>query len=54
MPPADPRGTDPEDRNPRDPDLSRRSAERGAIGPWLIVGAMILLGFGVYVLSAVL
>lgn len=51
--PADPRGTDPEDRNPRDRDLMRRSGEGGAIGPWLVIGAIILLGLGVYVLSAV-
>lgn len=53
MPPADPRGTDPEDRDPRERGLSRRSAEGGAVSPWLVVGAIILLGLGVYVLSAV-
>ena len=54
MSPADPRGTDPEERGPRERGLSRRSAEGGAISPWLIVGVIVLLGLGVYVLSAVL
>lgn len=52
--PADPIGTDPDDRDPRERGLARRSGAGGAISPWLIIGAIILLGVGVYVVSAVL
>jgi hypothetical protein len=48
---ADPRNTDPEDRDPRERDLGRRS-DAPAISPWLIIGALLLLGAAVYVISA--
>ena len=49
----DPYGTDPDDRDPRERDLSRRS-DGPAISPWLIFGAIGLIGALVYVVSAVL
>lgn len=49
---ADPRGTDPEDQNPRERDLGRRSGAP-AVSPWLVIGVIILLGVAVYVISAV-
>ncbi|GAA0201311.1 hypothetical protein QOZ96_001627 [Brevundimonas nasdae] len=52
--PADPRGTDPDDRDPRERGLQRRSGAGGAMSPWLIILSIILLGFVVYVLSAIL
>jgi hypothetical protein len=52
--PADPRGTDPDDRSPRERDLMRRSGGGGAMSPWLIVGCIGLIGLGVYILSALL
>lgn len=51
---ADPRGTDPDDRDPRERGLQRRSGAGGAMSPWLIILSIILLGFIVYVLSAIL
>ncbi len=50
---ADPRGTDPEDRTPRERDLQRRAAGGGAMSPWLLLFGVVLLGVVVYVLSAV-
>jgi hypothetical protein len=50
---ADPAGTEPEDQDPRERDLSRRS-EAPAISPWLVIGLIALLGLGVYVISAML
>jgi hypothetical protein len=50
---ADPVGTEPDDRDPRERDLARRS-NAPAVSPWLIIGVIALLGAGVYVLSAVL
>lgn len=52
--PADPRGTDPDDRDPREAGLQRRSGAGGAMTPWLVVLGIILLGFIVYVASAIL
>ncbi|MBA4807423.1 hypothetical protein [Brevundimonas sp.] len=52
--PADPRGTDPDQRDPRERDLMRRSGAGGAMNPWLIIGVILLLGLGVYVVSALL
>jgi len=52
--PADPRGTDPDQRDPRERDLMRRSGAGGAMHPWLIIGVILLLGLGVYVVSALL
>jgi len=49
---ADPQGTDPSDQDPRERDLSRRAGGGGAMSPWLIIGCIILLGLGVYVVSA--
>ena len=51
--PADPPDTDPADRDPRDRDLERRS-ETPAISPWLIIGVILLIGAGVYAVSALL
>jgi len=51
--PADPPGTDPEDQNPRERDLSRRS-DAPAVSLWLVIGGIALLGAVVYVVSAML
>jgi len=50
---ADPQGTEPEDRSPREKDLSRRS-DTPAISPWLIIWVIAMLGVLVYVVSAIL
>ena len=50
---ADPAGTEPDDRNPREQDLSRRS-NAPAISPWLVIGVIGLIGAIVYVASAML
>lgn len=50
---ADPAGTEPEDRDPREHDLSRRSSAP-AVSPWLVIGVIALVGAAVYVGSAVL
>ncbi len=52
--PADPPGTDPDERAPSERGLERRSGAGGAMSPWLIILGIILLGFVVYVLSAIL
>ncbi len=49
---ADPRNTDPADQDPRDRGLSRRS-NAPSVGPWLVVGLILVLGAAAYVLSAV-
>ncbi|MBU3970010.1 MAG: hypothetical protein KKE42_03755 [Alphaproteobacteria bacterium] len=49
---ADPRYTDPADRDPRERGLNRRS-DAPAVGPWLVLGLILVLGAAVYVLSAV-
>lgn len=49
---ADPRNTDPEERDPREQELGRRS-EGPAVSPWLVIGVILLLGVAVYVISAV-
>lgn len=51
--PADPRHTDPADRDPRERGLERRSGN-ASVSPWLIVGVLVLLGVGIYVVSALL
>lgn len=48
---ADPRNTDPEDQDPRERGLERRS-DAPAVSPWLIIGVIVLLGAAVYVVSA--
>lgn len=48
---ADPRNTDPEDRIPRESGLERRSGG-AAVSPWLVIGAILLLGAAVYVIPA--
>ena len=53
MEPADPPGTDPTERAPRERQLSRRS-NAPSVSPWLILFAIVLLGAVIYVLSAVL
>lgn len=50
---ADAPGTDPQDQDPRERDLSRRSGD-GAVSPWLVIGLIALLGLGVYAVSAML
>ena len=50
---ADAPGTEPEDRDPSEENLSRRS-EAPAISPWLIVGLILMLGVVVYAVSAML
>jgi hypothetical protein len=50
---ADPPGTEPDDQDPRERDLSRRS-EAPALSPWLIILGLALLGALVYVVSAML
>ena len=50
--PADPPGTDPQDQNPRERDLSR--SDTPAVSLWLVLGAIALLGAVVYVVSAML
>lgn len=49
---ADPRNTDPADQDPRERRLNRRS-DAPSVGPWLVVGLILVLGAAVYVLSAV-
>ncbi len=49
---ADPRNTDPEDQNPRESEMGRRS-HGSSVSPWLIVGSILLLAAAVYVISAV-
>lgn len=49
---ADPYRTDPADQDPRERDLERRS-DAPAISPWLVIGVIVLLGIGVYVVSAI-
>ena len=48
---ADAPETDPDDRDPRERDLSRRS-EGGAVNLWLVIGLIVLLGVVVYAVSA--
>lgn len=48
---ADPPHTDPADRDPRERELEKRS-DNPSVSPWLIVGLIILLGVGVYAISA--
>ncbi|HEX8662048.1 MAG TPA: hypothetical protein VF686_09275 [Brevundimonas sp.] len=48
---ADPRDTDPIDQDPRERGLERRS-DAPAVSPWLVIGAILMLGAGVYVISA--
>ena len=50
---ADPSHTDPDDQDPREPDLARRSSAP-AVSPWLIIGSIVLIAVAVYVISAVL
>ena len=51
--PADPQDTDPVDQSPSERELGRRSAAP-AVSLWLVVGVILLIGVGVYVLSAML
>lgn len=53
MEPFDPPGTDPADRDPREDELARRS-NAPSVSPWLVVGALFLLGAAIYVASALL
>ncbi|HZV84506.1 MAG TPA: hypothetical protein VFF48_05915 [Brevundimonas sp.] len=50
---ADPRNTDPADRDPRESELGRRSGDP-AISPWLVIGVILLIAVAVYVISSVL
>lgn len=51
--PADPQDTDPVDQNPSERELGRRSAAP-AVSLWLVIGVILLIGIGVYALSAML
>ncbi len=51
MEPADPPGTDPTERAPREQQMSRRS-NAPSVSPWLVIGAILLLGAAIYVASA--
>ena len=50
---ADPRNTDPDDRDPRERELGRRS-DGPSVSPRLVIGSILPLGVAVYVISAVL
>lgn len=50
---ADPRNTDPDDRDPRERELGRRS-DGPSVSSWLVIGSILPLGVAVYVISAVL
>lgn len=50
---ADPRDTDPIDRNPRERGLERRSGG-GAVSPWLMIGGIALLAVVAYAVFALL
>ncbi len=43
---------DPDDEDPRERDLERRS-DAPAVSLWLAIGVIALLGVGVYVFSAI-
>lgn len=49
---ADPRDTDPIDRDPRESTMGRRS-DGASTSLWLVIGGIVLLGLAVYVVSAV-
>ncbi|WP_200943531.1 MULTISPECIES: hypothetical protein [unclassified Brevundimonas] len=49
---ADPRDTDPVDRDPRESEMGRRS-DGASTSLWLVIGGIVLLGLAVYVISAV-
>ena len=53
QPMADPPGTDPDDQDPYEAELERRS-DAPAVSPWLIIGLILMLGVLVYVVSAML
>ena len=48
---ADPRDTDPVDQEPPQPGLERRSGGT-AVGPWVIILLILMLGAAVYVVSS--
>ena len=48
---ADPRDTDPDDRDPREYEMGRRS-DGPAVSSWLVIGVILLVGAAVYVISA--
>jgi len=49
---ADPRNTDPADRDPRERRLERRSGTPAA-SLWLVIGGILMLAAAVYVISAI-
>lgn len=51
MPPVDPPGTDPSDRDPRESEMSRRS-NAPVVSPWLVVVGLLVLAAAIYVVSA--
>ncbi len=53
MPPADPLGADPDDRDNPAVELDRRGRE-ATISPWTVILLILLLATLVYVASAVL
>lgn len=50
---ADPRNTDPADRDPGEQGLERRSGGP-AVSPWLIVLLIVMLGGAVYAVSSLM
>lgn len=50
--PPDPIDTEPAEQDPRERDLRRRSATP-AVSPWLVVGVIVLLAVGAYVVFAI-
>ncbi|WP_372706959.1 hypothetical protein [Brevundimonas sp.] len=48
---SDLRNTDPAGRDPRERDFGR-GGDVPAVSPWVVVGAILLLGLAVYVVSA--
>lgn len=50
---SDPQDTDPDNRDPRELELSRRS-NAPAVSLWLVVGGIAMLGVLVYVVLAVI
>ena len=50
---ADPRDTDPLDRNPRERGLEKR-ADAPVLSPLVVLGGLAMLGAAIYVISALL
>ena len=50
-PPAAPPGADPDDTDPRERGLERRSGDP-SFRPWLVAGALLILGVAIYAIWA--